>query len=122
MGSPQEAVQIVSAVQLYEATKRKHWVYKKQTFYSKMDVWHYVLEAGADHCENCKSQADRLFLGSALRTWFPDHTIEGKDRIYVNYHETLWGKPTCKCYLYRMDSAADPYSSRFEPAVKFGEE
>jgi len=118
MSSPQEAVSIVRMV---EAVKRKHWVYKDITFYSAMDLWHYVLEAGADHCEHCKALADVIFIGSELRSWFPDHYITSKDRIYVNYHETLWGKSTCKCYLYRVDSPADPYSSKFEPEVKYGE-
>ena len=122
MITPQEAVQLVEAVQLFEARKRKHWVYKTTTFYSKMDLWHYVLEAGADHCEHCLKQADQIVLGSALRGMFPDHTVKSRDHIYVNYHMTLWGKPTCKCYLYRVDSAADPYSSKFEPEVKYGEE
>ena len=104
------------------AKRRKPLAFKPSTtFYSAMSLWHYVLEPGADHCEYCKAFADQIFLGSALRSTFPDHYIEGENVIYVNYHETLWGKDTCKCYLYRVDSSADPYSSKYEPAVKYGE-
>ncbi len=86
-----------------------------------MDLWHYVLEAGADHCEHCKAFADSIFLGTEVRAQFPDRVVQGENVIYVNYHMTLWGKDTCKCYLYRVDSAADPYSSKYEPEVKYGE-
>jgi hypothetical protein len=114
-----QALEAVQAVEAVAKSQKRLPEGFKQTVYSSMDLWHYVLEEGANHCEYCKGFADKIFLGSELRTWFPDHIVESENKIYVNYHMTLWGKDTCKCYLYRVDSAADPYSSKYEPEIMF---
>jgi hypothetical protein len=70
--------------------------------YSASTVWHYVSEnSKGNRCEYCEGFNERDFLGSALRTVFPDHIVIAPDQIYANYHMTLWGRETCYCYLWR---------------------
>ena len=112
-----QAVSVVEAVlrfekrQLKEAINRKFGVFSSKTFYSLHDNWTYKgvysVAPGHEQCPYCSGFDGRDFNGTMLRRWFPDHLIFDEDTIYVNYHETLWGKDSCKCYLYRVGSAAD---------------
>lgn len=94
-----EAVQIVETV--LKATKRIPESMKGTPFYGALVFWDYVGEDSPNQCDNCKDKNGLSFSGSQLRTLFPDHIIESEDRIWVNYHMTLWGVDTCKCYLER---------------------
>ena len=105
-----EVLGIVRAVE--GAKKRKSDDLKYVSFYSLYVSWVYKgvpsVEPGHEQCPFCKGFDGGTFAGSVLRSTFPDHEVFGEDIIYVNYHKTLWGKDTCKCYLYRMGSAEDP--------------
>lgn len=120
--SPQIAVEVVRAVEgaknrVPDALKRK------VTFFTPMDTWFYVGQYDpATQCQHCRGFDGRFFLGSALRTWFPDLQIESEDLIYVNYHQTLWGVDTCKCYLARVKDTTDPaYKLHQGPIIGYDE-
>lgn len=106
------AVQTVEGLSLEGAKKRIPDVYKNYTFYTLYDTWVYKgvpsVEPGHEQCPWCADFDGGVFAGSTLRNTFPDHQVFSADRIYVNYHQTLWKKDTCKCYLYREGSGADP--------------
>jgi len=107
------AVEAVHAVQ--EAKKRLSPELQGKGLFSSMTLWHYKSEGTPEHrCEYCDAFNGRDFLGSAIRTIFPDMIVVDEFQIYVNYHATLWGKmDTCKCYLWREG---------FNASTIFGEE
>jgi len=103
MGSPQEAVCIVLAVQ--EARKRIPDYMQGTRPYSALTLWTYYLRAHhepkGDSCIYCQMFDGQTFTGSQLRSVFPDHYWDGDD-IYPNVHKTLWGiDSTCSCLLIR---------------------
>ena len=89
--------------------------------YSSMSVWHYVSEnSKGNECQYCASFNDKDFLGSDLRTNFPDHLVISPTQIYANYHMTLWGKSTCYCYLWReLDNPSG--LNLYNPETMFGD-
>jgi hypothetical protein len=101
-----ECIQIVKTVlATKEAKKRLTPELQGKGVFSAMTVWHYKAEGDPEHrCEACDSLDGKDFLGSSIRTMFPDMMIVDAYQIYVNYHETLWNRPdTCKCYLWREE-------------------
>ena len=115
--NPQQLVSVVEAVKRYEhrvlleAKNRKAGLWKDETFYSLFDLWMYKgvysVTPGHEQCPYCQAFDNHEYSGTVLRSTFPDHLIFNGDKIYVNYHQTLWGKDTCKCYLFRVGSKYD---------------
>jgi hypothetical protein len=102
----EQCVQIVKAVQaVHEARSRLfHPDLIGKGIFSAMTVWHYRGHYESDtQCEHCKAFDGQDFLGSSIRVQFPDLEVIDENTIYVNYHMTLWGKDTCKCYLWREE-------------------
>jgi hypothetical protein len=90
--------------------------------FSKSTIWHYQLEDGVEHCEHCKSNEGKDFIGTALRTAFPDLYVFDENYIWVNLHMTLWGTSTCRCFLYRAGMPSlNPELMAANPTTIFGE-
>ena len=112
-----QAVSVVEAVLkfehrlLCEAKNRKQGLFTGDTFYSLFDLWMYKgvysVEPGHEQCPYCRAFDNTEYSGTQLRNLFPDHLIFNGDKIYVNYHMTLWNRDTCKCYLFRVGSKYD---------------
>lgn len=103
MGSPQEAICIILAVD--EARSRIPDDLKASHPYSQNALWTYYArthhEPEGESCQYCQMFDGQTFRGDQLRTLFPDHRWEGTD-IYPDVHKTLWGKEgTCACLLIR---------------------
>lgn len=93
---------VVASVNEADARSRLPPEAKGTGVYSSMSLWHYVSENTKDNqCPYCARNNNRDFLGSSLRSVFPDHQVISPTQIYVNLHMTLWGKSTCYCYLWR---------------------
>jgi hypothetical protein len=87
-----------------EAKKRLPKELEGKGMFSAMTVWHYQSENDKGNiCPFCDAFNGKDFLGSAIRTAFPDLMVIDAYQIYVNYHMTLWGKSTCYCYLWREE-------------------
>jgi hypothetical protein len=109
---------VVASVNEADARRRLPPEAQGTGVYSSSAVWHYVSEnTKGNRCEWCEHFNERDFLGSALRTVFPDHIVISPTQIYVNYHMTLWGKSTCYCYVWREDFGANVPN----PETLFGE-
>ncbi len=104
-----EAVLATEAVE--KALKRVPESLKRTHPYSSQALWTYYLrtlrEPEGESCPYCILFDGQTFLGSQLRTVFPDHKWEGDD-IHPNVHMTLWGKETCACLLIREPEDAKP--------------
>jgi hypothetical protein len=107
----QEIMAVVEAVRaVHEGARQRvpDALKRKTTFFTAMDTWFYVGQYDPEtQCDYCRGFDGNFYLGSELRTRFPDLQIESEDLIWVNYHQTLWGKDTCKCYLTRVKDTTD---------------
>jgi hypothetical protein len=102
----QSMVDAVLAV--HEARKRRVDFTTRKTFFGHYDVWTYIAEGPLDtNCPKCMELDAQDFMGAHLRQMFPDLVIMDEDTIYPNVHQTLWGKPTCKCVLRRASEPLD---------------
>ena len=114
-----QATEIVEVILIAEGAKNRVPDSLKKihdlTFYSLYDIWAYKgvpsVTPGHEQCPYCRNFDGGTFGGPTLRSTFPDHVIFDDDKIYVNYHKTLWNRDTCKCYLYRVGSREDPDQS-----------
>jgi hypothetical protein len=104
-----EAIQAVEAVESFKALNKARLripAHLKNTHpYSIFASWTYYERTHHDPtgetCLYCEMFDGQTFLGSDLRTLFPDHYFDGDD-IYPDVHKTLWGKEgTCACLLIR---------------------
>ena len=101
----EQCLEIVKAVNVArEAKLRLPKELRGKGMFSALTVWHYQSENDkGNRCEFCDAFNGRDFLGSSLRTTFPDLIVVDAYQIYVNYHMTLWNKSTCYCYLWREE-------------------
>jgi hypothetical protein len=98
---------LVAVAAVHEARKRLG-IDTRKTFFGHYDVWTYIAEGPIDtNCPKCMELDAQDFMGSHLRQMFPDLMIMDEDTIYPNVHQTLWGKPTCKCILRRASEPLD---------------
>lgn len=112
---------LIQAVKQIQATD-KHWLTEElqgKGIFSVNTVWHYKLEEGVENCKYCIAFDGRDFLGNVLRLNFPDLQVYDENYIWVNYHQTLWEKDTCRCFLYR-EGALPKFVAN--PETLFGEE
>ena len=120
-----ECQQIVKVVRAVEGARQRvpDRLKRKTTFFTAMDLWFYVGQYDPEtQCQYCRAFDGRFYLGSELRTRFPDLQVESEDLIYVNYHMTLWGVDTCKCYLTRVKDTTDvAYKIGQGPEIVFGD-
>jgi hypothetical protein len=105
MLNPTELIEIIDAVQLYEATNRIPEDLKATHPYSATALWTFYLDTEhqpeGPSCIYCKMFDGQTFIGADLRRIFPDHKWKGTD-IYANVHKTLWNRDdTCGCLLIR---------------------
>jgi hypothetical protein len=116
-----EAIRTVQAVQ--EAKNRLfHPDLKGKGIFSAMTVWHYRgIYDSESQCEHCKGFDNKDYLGSSLRTNFPDLEVIDEYTIYVNYHMTLWGKDTCRCYLWREEDPSAQITN-YNDVTLYGDE
>lgn len=114
---------IAAVIAVHEARKRLfHKDLIGKGIFSASTVWHYRGHYDADsQCDHCKNYDNRDFLGSEIRTLFPDLEIVDENTIYVNLHMTLWGKDTCKCYLWRATDPDDIVRTYNDPTL-FGDD
>ena len=101
LGSPQEAVEIVLAVE--ESIQRINRAeYPTLTYFSVHDHWQYFEQSDMRVCGTCHFNSTNgtvdtdVFSGDWLRNLFPYLMLSGADRIEVLQH------PNCRCYLKRV--------------------
>ena len=100
---------VAAAVQAVREARKRITFDTKKTFFSNYDYWTYIAEGPIDtNCDKCAELDAQDFVGSQLRSMFPDLIVLDEDTIYPNVHMTLWGKATCKCILRRTESGLDP--------------
>jgi hypothetical protein len=102
-------LEAVYAVEAVEKAKQRlfHPDLVGKGIFSASTVWHYRgIYDSESQCEHCRGFDNKDYLGSALRLQFPDLEVIDEYTIYVNYHMTLWGKDTCRCYLWREEDVS----------------
>lgn len=73
------------------------------TYFSIFDLWQYHKISDDKLCDICEElAAEGTYNGNALRSRFPDLTIQDHDTIAVNRH------PWCRCQLVRISNPEDP--------------
>jgi hypothetical protein len=103
-----EVARVIEAVRLFEERRLIPAHLKDTHPFSQYALWDYVaLGDLEDECETCRNFAGQQFMGSQIRSTFPDYTWDGDD-IRPNVHLTMWGKDTCKCLLIRVMEPGDP--------------
>jgi hypothetical protein len=128
MTSQATRLQLINAVKAVRAVegarKRVPDALHNVSFFSALDMWFYVGQYDPEtQCDYCRSFDGNFYLGSELRSRFPDLQIESEDLIWVNYHQTLWGVDTCKCYLTRVKDTTDvAYKLGQGAQIIYGEE
>ena len=117
--------QIHKVIACVNAAIDKRWLPEElqgKGIFSASTIWNYQLETGVTNCEHCKENENRELLGTEIRRAFPDLVVYDENYIWVNLHQTLWGKPTCKCFLYRAGlPALNPELVQAKISTLYGE-
>jgi hypothetical protein len=109
-----ELVDVVRAVQVFEAKKRKPVYFGDVTVYGANDEWQFVASFGANMCPECEGYHDSIYFGTSLRGDFEYHVIMDVNLIYAKVH------PNCSCTLIRVGMVKDePTPEPKKPEIKY---
>jgi hypothetical protein len=116
--NPTQLLQIVNAVEQYEAKQRIPPEHKGTSFFSAFDLWQYIAITDDRTCKYCMDYDRNILFGTDLRLNFPDLEIINDDQILPRLHMTLWGADTCRCTILRVTDLSD-YITYTEPIPEF---
>ncbi len=89
-----------------------------ETYFTDMDMWHYISISDKRRCQHCEGFDNMEFFGSQLEATFPDLTIRSVNIIDPNVHITMWNQPTCRCKLVRMKMSDPKMVQEYNKLVK----
>lgn len=95
-------LEVVQAVRVVDALKRKPKEFKTVSFFGEYDVWRYHAVFDKKLCDKCLKHAETFyFIGKYLRGLFEHLEIKDINTILVKEH------PHCRCELHRITDPAE---------------
>lgn len=92
-----ELIQVVEAIAVVDALKRKPEEYRTQSFFGELNLWKYIPVYDPKLCDRCREHdVTKFFWGPDLRKEFPYLEIVDENTIEANVH------PHCRCFLARV--------------------